>query len=228
MKNPALLTFILIGLSQSAAAGVITWTDWTSATTGSSGTASGSMGTVGINYTGDVTFAQLGSGTNYWTEGSPAPYTGNSVVDNAPIAAEMIAMSLSGTTNTVTFGTTVFNPIMAIVSQGQFGRPVTYDFDQSFTVLSEGRGYWGDGYYTLGAGDTLTGYELHAVIQFDGAVDAITWTALQSEYWHGFTFGLDGAAQRIPEPTTGLLMGLGLLGLGAARRISKLAALSRG
>lgn len=208
-----------ISLAQLASAGIITWTDWTSATTGAAGNAAGTLGSINLRYTGDVTFAQLGGpDTNYWTEGANFPYTGSAVVDNAPTPAEMIAMSLANVTNTITFSQTVINPIMAIVSQGQYGLPVTYDFDSSFTVLSEGQGYWGDGFYTLGAGDTLTGYELHGVIQFNGAFDSISWTSAPGEYWHGFTFGLDGNKQEVPEPAPLLLMGIGLLGLAISRR----------
>jgi len=43
-------------------------------------------------------------------------------------------------------------PVMAIVSQGRTSSPVSYDFDTSFNVLSEGWGYWGDGWYELLAG----------------------------------------------------------------------------
>lgn len=161
-----ILGLLALGLlvANPAAAGPIDWTDWTSASTGASGSATGTLssGSVAVRYTGDVTFAQTGAGINYWTEGSPAPYTGNAVVDNAPTAAEMVALSLSGVTNTLTFSSPVTDPIMAIVSLGRLNLPVTYDFDTSFSVLGEGQGYWGDGTYVLGAGDLLTGYELQA------------------------------------------------------------------
>lgn len=213
---------MLIGLmaaalcAQPAMAGVITWTDWTSATVGAAGSASGTMGSIGISYSGDVAFAQLGSGIDYWTEGSPAPYTASSVIDNAPTAAEMIAMSLGGTTQTVTFSTAVVDPIMAIVSQGRPTLPVTYDFDAPFTLLSEGRGYWGDGTYVLGAGDTLTGYELHGAIQFIGTFTSLSWVTNNAEYWHGFTFGLPvqpAVEHGVPEPTGIALFSMALLGL---------------
>lgn len=222
MKYLALKMLMLgsICASPIASATPITWTDWTSATTGAAGSASGSIGSVNLSYSGDVTFAQLGAGIDYWTEGANLPYTASALIDNAPISAEMIAMSLQGVTNTITFSQAVVNPIFAIVSQGQYGVPVTYDFDRPFNVLSEGLGYWGDGTYTLGAGDKLTGRELHAAIQFIGTINSISWVAEQSEYWHGFTIGLvqTGGPREVPEPGTTLLMGLGLLGLFAASR----------
>lgn len=214
--------YLLAGLAmtalaaQSATAGTIGWTDWTAATNGANGSATGHIGSIDVSYTGDVTFAQLGTGTNFWTQGNPAPYTGNAVVDNAPTASEMIAMSRAGITNTVLFSQAVTDPIMAIVSQGQYGLPVTYDFNSPFSVLSEGRGYWGDGRYELQAGDKLKGYELHAVIQFDGTFNSISWTSAPGEYWHGFTFGLP--AQNVPAPAGLGLIALGLLGMAGFRR----------
>lgn len=201
-------SLLLLGSSQ-VLAGYIDWTDWTASD--SATYATGTVGGVSIDYTGTLSFSQLGTGTNYWTEYSPAPYTGNAVVDNAPTAAEMLALNLASN-NTITFGQTVLNPLMAIVSQGQAPQPVTYDFDTAFTVLSEGHGYWGDGTYTLGAGDQLTGVELHGVIQFHGAVNSISWTSTQ-ENWHGFTFGLVENATDVPEPGGLILLTLGLLGL---------------
>ncbi len=218
MNNSKYLCLATLLVAQTASAGYVEWTDWTQASYGASGSATGSIGSIGIQYAGDVTFAQLGTGTNYWIEKTPAPYTANSVVDNGPTASEMVAMSLANITNTVTFSETVYDPIMAIVSQGQYGLPVTYDFDANFTVLSEGHGYWGDGWYEQPTADVLKGFELHAAIQFYGAYDSISWTANPYEYWHGFTFGLGDQAFEVPEPTTALLAGLGLLGVGWQRR----------
>lgn len=209
MKRAIILfvTVFLLFFSANAFAVPIAWTDWTSATSTS---AEGNIAGMGISYQGLLKFSQLGSGTNYWTEGSPAPYTGSALVDNAPTASELLALDKS-TTNTITFGQTVSNPLMAIVSQGRLSLPVTYDFDTPFVVLSEGRGYWGDGSYTLGAGDVLNGYELHGVIQFQGDISSISWTSTE-EYWHGFTFGLADTAS-VPEPGTIILLGAGLVGL---------------
>ncbi len=193
----------------------INWTDWTSTQTGQ---VFGVMDGVNVTYTGGYHSADLGGGTNYWTEYSPAPYTGNAFVDNAPTAGELIRL-VNATSNRIQFSSTVLNPVMAIVSQGQRGLAVSYDFDQSFTLLSEGRGYWGDGTYTLGAGDVLTGRELHAVIQFSGLVSEINFTNT-AENWHGFTFGSGKTDERnpVPEPATILLLGSGLLGLVGLRK----------
>lgn len=213
----SLLLLALCFTSTNALASVIDWTDWESATTGTNGSASGTVGGVGISYTGHVAFAQTGTGINYWTEGTPAPYTGNSVVDNAPTASELIAMSAHGTTQTITFSQAVTDPIMAIVSMGQSGLPVTYDFDTAFTVLSEGRGYWGDGSYTTNVGDSLTGRELHGAIQFVGTFTTISWETTTSEFWHGFTIGV--AQTAVPEPSTFALCLLGFIALLSRKKI---------
>lgn len=197
----------------------VDWTDWTAATTGASGTATGHIDvfggpTIGVTYTGDVAFAQLGSGTNYWIEPNPSdkPYTDNPVVGNAPPPYELIALNREGITNTITLSQAVFEPIMAIVSQGQPGLPVSYDFNRGFQVLSEGQGYWGNGTYELLPGDILRGRELHAAIQFDGWVSSITWTSDPAENWHGFTIGV------VPEPSSLGLAAFGLAGLLGRRR----------
>lgn len=217
----ALSAIALTALAPFAAnAATIDWTDWQSYSTGvSTGSASGTIGSIDVDFSGNVAFAQTGTGRNYWTEPQAGnePYTNNSVVDNAPDAAEMIAMSRSGVTNTVTFSSAVTDPIMAIVSQGRSYLPVSYDFDRSFNVLSEGRGYWGDGTYNLLAGDVLQGFELHAVIQFTGTFDALSWEVDRNENWHGFTFGL-GEQTAVSEPSTIAMFSLGLIGLGIMRR----------
>ena len=193
----------------------VTWTDWTSASAASNTSVWGNLDGIDVTYTGNFSFVQLGAGTNYWTEPNPSnkPYTGNAVVGNAPTASELIALNSAVTLNTIAFDTPVLNPIMAIVSMGQPGMTVTYDFGQSFTVLSTGQGYWGGTTSYSVNGDILAGNELHGVIQFAGTISQITWSST-AENWHGFTVGM----AQVPEPATMLLLGLGLIGLAGVRR----------
>jgi hypothetical protein len=200
-----------------AQADTVNWTDWTSATLGTNGSAAGTMVVDGspviVSYSGPLDGASL-RGSPYWNEGTPPPYTGNAVIDNGPMGEDSLQLNLAGT-HTLTFSEALLNPVMAILSLGRVGTPVTYDFDTPFAVLSEGEGYWGVGSHTLGPGDVLTGTEWHGAIQFTGSVSSITWDSSPDEWYHQFQIG---ASQLVPEPGTLLLLGFGVVGLAAARR----------
>ncbi len=178
MKALAIAALLTLPIG-SAHAGLISWTDWIDADTGNNATARGSI-TIGsdivnVTYTGDIYFTQLGpySTTNFWTEpvDTSRPYTGNTVVDNAPLPGEMIALWSAGIVNTLTFSRPVKNPILPVVSLGRPSQAVTYDFDTPFSLLSNGIGWWSfandykPGAIAVSAGDMLTGSEVHAAIQ---------------------------------------------------------------
>lgn len=214
---------LAVSLAPLASAAPVDWADWTSTTVGASGSAAGTFdtdtGPVDIQFSGQIAFAQLGTGTNYFSQGTPPPYT-SALVDNAPTAAEMIALSQAGT-RTLTFSQAVDNLFFAVVSLNGNG----FRFDSDFEIVSSGRGFWGagtfqkvdlgDGHYQLNGASG----EPHGVIRFTGAVSSITWQSLNNENWYGFTVGTYGAAPPppIPEPGTWALMLAGLAGLGAAR-----------
>lgn len=200
--------------SMSASATTVLWTDWTSVTSSSS--ASGQIvagaDTVAVGYsgTGNHSFVQTGSGTNYWT--GPA-YT-NGVVDNAPPASELVALSGGGTV-TITFSETVIDPFIGLISWNRniadFGTPITID--------SFGAGFWGNGTPILnGAGTGFEGVgEVHGILRLIGSFDSITFSHT-SEGWHGFTVGIAGVSA-VPVPAAVWLFGSGLLGLvGLARK----------
>lgn len=223
MKKTGLIISLIgvVTVSYPAQASVIAWTDWTSAINSTAGTAAGNMnttnGVINVDYSGEIWSAQTTPDTYWWTEGDPAPYTGNSVIDNAPDSSDIIRVQLSGITNTIAFSQAVFMPVMAFVSVGRETLPVSYDFDRSFTLLSEGEGFFGDGFWTQ-SGNSFTGNEAHGAIQFDGWVSSISWTNDVPELWHGFTVGVT-QVQPIPVPAAIWLFGSGLLGLtGIARR----------
>lgn len=232
MRSFLIAIAVVVASATVSDAAVVSWTDWTSSDLT---TTTGTMGSVGVTFStnggGTLQFAQLGYDTyvggmsvggnpdpqvNYWIEGSPAPYTGNAVVDNAPTPYELLGFYNPSETNTLHFDVPVLNPLMAIVSMGQSNFPVTYSFDTPFSVLSEGLGFWGDGTYSV-SGNTLEGSELHGVIQFQGLVSDIQWSS-SAEYWHGFTVGYAEPEQSAPEPaTTGLFLA-SLVGLAVGRR----------
>jgi hypothetical protein len=221
---PALSSITLAAaalLSTPALSAEVDWADWTSGTAGANGTATGVFdttdGPVDIGYSGEIAFIQTGVGTNYFNPGTP--YV-SALVDNAPTAAEMIALS-TATSKTLTFSKPVDNLFFAVVSLNGNG----YQFDQDFEIVSTGCGFWGCGGLArvdLGNGQyqaNSTGGEPHGVIRFTGAVSSITWTSLSNENWNGFTVGTYGVAPPpIPEPSTWAMLALGLVGVAAAAR----------
>lgn len=229
IKNFIVLS-LFAGLASTAlASDPISYTDWTSASSpgvnaSASGTLTLSSGTVNVTYNGEFAFAQVNNGGNqYWTEGSPPPYTGNAVVGNAPSTSDIIALSeqSANEVNTITFSQAVLNPIMLINSLGQPGLGVSYVFNQPVTLLSAGQGYWGGNATSMTlSGTTLTGFEGAGALEFLGEINSISWTTRGGEYWNGFTIGaVTEQSQGVPDGgTTVALLGMSLACLSGFRR----------
>ena len=185
--------------------------DWTAANPGA-GTASGTitlpdLSTVTVSFSvtqvtgaaGSFKFAQTSGGTNYWSPS--APYI-SSQVDNAPPDSDIISLigGSSTTTYKLTLSEAIKDPIMDIVSLGQPGFNVTYDFDRPFDIVSQGVGFWGGGPTALQElpGDVLQGAEGHGTIQFIGTFDSFSWTAPTSEVGTGFSLAYGPPRNWIP------------------------------
>ncbi|MES2663972.1 MAG: hypothetical protein V4629_11805 [Pseudomonadota bacterium] len=222
MLTKVLISSTLFSASMTASAANIAWTDWTDADIGLSGNATGlldfgSGSSIDVTYNGEISFAQLGTGTNYFLPSTP--YV-SSAVENAPTASEMIAINGGNTIkNTVTFSEAVVNPVFTIVSLGRASLPTRYEFDQSFSILSQGPGYFGGSDTSLTQeGNTLFGREGHGALVFNGTFDSISWTVPTAEYWHGFTVGALSTVSPVPEMEIWAMMLGGLACIGWVKK----------
>lgn len=185
--SAGLIIFALIGVAN---ADPINWvTDWTMVSPGATGLVVQNGVVIDVTYSGHIAgLAPAG----YWAEGTPPPYTGNPVVDNAPTSGITLNQANSASpeyANVLTFSSPLIDPVFALYSVGRSNIGVPYEFDQGFLLLSEGAGAWGDGSFVIN-GNTITGYEGHGVIQFFGAVSSIGWNNPVAEHHHGFTLGV--------------------------------------
>lgn len=231
MKRTIAVTLTAASLLASATAAnavVVAWTDWQSSTsTTASGQINSGMSTIGVTLatSGEALFfVQTNGGTNYWTEGVPAPYT-SGIVENAPPTSDIVALGTGGT-KTVTFSQAITDPYIAFVSwNGNLA-----SFTRPFEKVSEGCGYWGCGTFSLGVGNSFVGSgEVHGILRFTGTFNSISFTD-NSEAWHGLTIGIGGVApppvDPVPEPASWALLiaGFGLIGAVTRRRRASLAA----
>jgi len=204
---------LLVLVASVASGATINWTDWTSTPNSTTvlGTLATPTGPVSLTYTGNVNFAQVSGGTNYW---NPNTAYLSATVSNAPPASDIITVS-GGTANLVSFSQPVLNPLMAWVSVN--GPGVT--FQQPFTILSSGCGFWGCGTFQE-AGNVLStvgGAEGHGVIQFSGMISSIAFAG-GNENWRGFTVGVVASdVSGVPEPATWIFGLMGLASIAGVR-----------
>jgi PEP-CTERM motif len=218
-----LLISLSLATASSAFADTVTYATIGPSSSGAS-SVSGTIGSVGFTLTGGTSFVDAsGSGdTNYF--GAPAPsstYT-SSTVTNAPTDGALIGLSANGT-ETITFSTAVTGLILSEVSLGGGSTTTSYAFNDPFTVLSCGAGWWSGGVcfnQAVGStGTTLSGDEANGTIEFAGPITSLTITTSNEEYWNGFDLGIVQPASPTPEPGTLGLVGTGIFGLfGLAKR----------
>jgi hypothetical protein len=206
-----------------AHADTIAWTNWSTDTPGNPGSAAGTIGSINVTYSGQT----IGlTNVPSWTPAST--FTGG-VVGNAPPHTPTVQLQGgSAITETVTFSSTVVDPIFAIWSLGAPNAPATFDFSsksgQPFNILGGGPSAEFGGSALTSVGSVVHGSEGNGLVQFMGSFDSITFTTPNFENYYAFTVGYDatltggGTPGPVPEPATLSLFGLGLAALPVIRR----------
>ncbi len=209
-----------------AHADTIVWTNWSTASA-AAGSATGTIGGITVSYSGQTSGL---TSTPSWTPAST--FTGG-VVGNAPPSGPSIQIEGGSLINeTITFSSTVVDPIFAIWSLGQNGNPATFDFssknEQPFNLLGGGPSTEFHGTGLTSSGAVVSGVEGNGLVQFLGSFDSITFTTPNFENYYAFTVGYDATltpggpeTSPVPAPATLALFGLGLSALPMLR--SKLA-----
>jgi hypothetical protein len=132
-----------------------------------------------------------------------------------------VLFGAQGATDTVTFSAPVVDPTIAVWSLGEASLPASFDFTASepFTIEAGGPSseYGGSSLYVCADNaDAVCGEEGNGTIQLDGTFSSITWTNPGYENYYDFTIGAaDPPSDPVPEPSSLLQLGVGVLGLAA-------------
>jgi len=196
-----------------------TWTNWTAASnsTGANGngSASGSVGGVGVSYSGELIGNVINGASTIWSPNSS--FIGGTVTASPSVVGDDLRLdgAFAGT-NTITFASSVTNPLFAIWSLGA-GGPASFTFNATPTFEAGGPNSQFGGSAIQVAGNVVTGREGNGVVQFTGTFSSISWTDTP-EFFYAFTVGVNGPTSTVPEPTSLALLASGVAGLVWFRR----------
>ncbi|MEQ1930154.1 MAG: VPLPA-CTERM sorting domain-containing protein [Parvularculaceae bacterium] len=210
----------MTALSGGAQAATV-WTNWQAGVVGanSGGLASGSVNGVSVDYVGELDSITTNGTDPRWNPAST--FIGGASTASPSVVGDAIFLNGSGTgVNTITFGSPVENPLIAIWSLGAPGIPATFSFNQTPTLQAGGPNSQFAGSTITVNGNVVSGIEGNGVIMFLGTFASISWTNT-FENFYSFTVGAAGplnGTDPVPVPGAVVLMLTGLGALGAAMR----------
>ncbi len=189
-----------------AARAQTTWTTWVFPAGANS--AVGTLGSNPVTYNGDLYTVNFVDGSYGWSPA--ASYVGGPVTSTPGLYQLAVLLDGGrGTGGTISFGTPVTDPVMAIFSLGDDFNPpdsASLVFSDPFHILAGGSSIHYGGSSITSLGDTVYGEEGNGTIQFIGTYSSISFQTPQFEHYYGITVG----TAYTPEPGTLSLLGLGL------------------